>query len=284
VKKSLLVFSALAIATSGAALADGIASPTTGQVIFSDDVMLLGSYDAAASVQWAFRRYDGGTCAAGAGLVNNIAGNVDGMADTYDLDNGQFEAMLDLTGLSAGTYCAVLNFTSAGGPRYMQTFYVVDQYAKVSGRVDDPFITDSKGRKAPVYTFSGVLGLAGSAGTVGSVTVNYKQLGDVCEFTGGTLSFPANGKAYYANSTRTCSSGLTGTADLAIYDNMWPSDPLTAFCRNATGRGCLGVSDSGGVLTAPYRLSESLADGEGATGTYQYYSADIDAGNGIVVH
>jgi len=207
VKRSLLVLGmVLALALTSMANAEpdypdpAITSPAAGEVIYENTLNLAGVDSDAQdnNVQWAVRSE---TCAIATGTV---AGNVDGFDDDFAWEGGYFTAtLLDISGLDAGEYCFVLNTTQgeAAGSRLTQEFYIVDEYAKVGGNVDNAdylintFENDLKelrGRQLS-HAFEGVVGNAGSAGTVGSITVNYRQLDEYKVFVGDSLSLSAAG-------------------------------------------------------------------------------------------
>jgi hypothetical protein len=149
-------------------------------------------------------------------------------------------------------------------------------YAKVSGRIDDP--AAGTGRGAPLVTFSGQAGKTVSGAVVGSVDVLYKNFNGLvetsCTFTPTATSdikVEADLKVNLIDFENSCD----GTKQrVTIYDKNWDG---SAYCLNANGRGCIGVD---GGLSYPYRISEGLASGNVGPADY---SADIDAGNGIVI-
>lgn len=179
------------IATTALADEAQISAPSANQVINENTLELFGMDPAATGVQWAVRL---GTCDANTGTV---AGNVDGYATPFNFDEGNFSSTLDITSWYAGQYCFVLN---TGVNRLTQWFYIVDGYAKISGTIFFSPVSDVRpsalagelltlGGRSPSHTFKGLVGNAGAAGTVGSIEVNYRELGVTCEFIPSSLSF-----------------------------------------------------------------------------------------------
>jgi hypothetical protein len=191
---SITALAVAAVGFSGLALAEdpvvAIFSPESGQVTYENSLLLSGADTTSVdnSARWALRQ---GTCAASTGTV---AGNVDGYNDPFDWGNGYFAAELDAAGFSAGEYCFVLNTTAgpAAGHRQTQVFYIVDEYAKAGGTI---YLPDEFGvlppGNSPTDTVEGVVGQAGAAGVVGSITINYRQVGTYVTYEAKTLSFRA---------------------------------------------------------------------------------------------
>ena len=199
-RKSLLAMAmviALALGMMAPAMADGhseITSPTAGEVIYENTLVLEGHDVAAAdnNALWAVR-YD--TCDRETGTQ---AGNVDGFESDFDWAEGDFKATVDITTWNAGKYCFVLNTAQgeADGSRLTQWFYIVDEYAKVGGNLDNAdYLTEyheelelKELRGAQLsHAFSGVVGNIGDE-TVGSITVNYRQLDEYKTFEGAELT------------------------------------------------------------------------------------------------
>jgi hypothetical protein len=191
---SITAFAVFALGFSSAGFSAGISAPTDGEIIFQNTLELSALDETATQSLWAVRF---NTCAANTGTV---AGNVDGFSDPFNFDAGYFEAEVDISGLDAGRYCFVFN---SGTNRYTQWFYIVDEYAKVSGTIKfDPATPpgdirpgapfDPMPGNSPTHAFSGFVGNAGVAGTVGSIDVNYRELGETCSFTATSLSLDDN--------------------------------------------------------------------------------------------
>jgi hypothetical protein len=105
-----------------------ILSPSSGEVVsglVSFDAV-LDDKDGNDNVQWAVRK---GTCDAG---KNTIFGNVDGLHDAYDWEDGAtFHAETDVSEWEDGNYCFIFNPTESSGDtpiRETQEF-VVDNTA-----------------------------------------------------------------------------------------------------------------------------------------------------------
>jgi hypothetical protein len=175
-------------------------------------------------------------------------------------------------------------FDKGGADGYAANDYVqlecdpLTVYAKVSGRIDDPSVTN--GRGAPLVTFNGQVGKTASGEVFGSIDVLYKNFNGLvdesCTFTpatGSDIEVSGGGSKVVLRKFLNSCDGLVVDRFAAIYDKSWNG---AAFCGNATGRGCFGVD---GGLTYKYRIDPTLFGGVGP----QNYSVDIDAGNGIVI-
>lgn len=81
-----------------------IISPEQGETI-QGALDLLANYtgDPEDDVFWAVRS---GTCAA---ETNTVLGNVDGLSNDYDWENGEFSASFDVTSFESGDYCFIFN-------------------------------------------------------------------------------------------------------------------------------------------------------------------------------
>lgn len=169
----------------------GIEAPKMGEVVYQNSLELNAFDETAAgnSARWALRQ---GTCAASTGTV---AGNVDGYADQFDWNDGEFSADVDASSLLGGEYCFVLNTQqgSAAGNRLTQVFYIVDDYAKVGGTIhlDDDRGDGPPRGASPTDTVEGVVGMAGVVGVVGAISVNYRQSGIHKTYDASQLSFRA---------------------------------------------------------------------------------------------
>lgn len=121
-------------------------------------------------------------------------------------EDGFFEASVDLQGLEAGEYCFVFNTeleNPEDGDRVVQYFYIVDEYAKVGGTIG---IGKAGPGNSPTHSFDGVVGNAGSAGTVGSITVNDREGEGYCTLLPTSLNILASAAGgeralMYVNST-----------------------------------------------------------------------------------
>ncbi|MEJ2513680.1 MAG: hypothetical protein P8102_00460, partial [Gammaproteobacteria bacterium] len=190
-RTSIALIAASTLGVCGNALAAEILSPFADQVIYEDSLALLAEDQDAQdnTARWAVRF---GSCDA-IGGANNVAGNVSGVDDPFTWTGGTFTAELDISGWDSGLYCFVLNTTEgpAAGSRLTQYFYIVDEYAKVGGTI---YLEDNEGDtmpgKSPTDTVDGVVGRIGSM-VVGSITVNYRQLGEYRTYEAKSMSFRA---------------------------------------------------------------------------------------------
>lgn len=199
---TITALAGVAVGFSGVVSADEpvteIFSPAPSQVVY-ENLLELDAADTSAqsgtefdpiwnNVQWAIRQ---STCARSTGTV---AGNVDGFSNGFSWEDGFFSAEIDATGFLAGEYCFVLNTTqgAAAGNRQTQIFYIVDEYAKAGGTI---YLPDEGGilppGNSPTDTVEGVVGIAGDAGVVGSITVNYRQVGTYVTYEAENLGFRA---------------------------------------------------------------------------------------------
>jgi len=206
-KRTLLVLGmVLALAMTAMASADvvdpdpGITSPTAGEVIYENTLELRASEPAAdedVEVAWAVRSaVNNPTCGTS---QDDLAGWRGPQADAASWADGDFSADIDVSTWDAGEYCFAFNPHPYGEFRDTVFFYIVDEYAKVGGNVDnadyliDNFSIDLKelrGRQLS-HAFEGVVGNAGSEGTVGSITVNYRQLDEYVTFYADNLKLSA---------------------------------------------------------------------------------------------
>jgi hypothetical protein len=232
---SITALAVAAVGFSGVGLANdptptSITSPDPGALIYGEMIELAGVVDASATlnnifqntgdVAWAVRQR--GDLLADAGCnaptgVAIVAGNVEGFEDYASLDAGIFSADVDATGLTAGLYCFALNFPGVG--RAFVDFYIVDEYAKVSGGFRFGEYTNVSGN-SPTHTFDGYVADAGAPVLLGAFHVNYRQLGVTCTFTPGATSYiqildtinadhPAGVRAVVWNLDGSCSNGWT---------------------------------------------------------------------------
>jgi hypothetical protein len=166
-------------------------------------------------------------------------------------------AELDISELSAGEYCFVFNTELANpdnGVRLVQWFYIVDDYVKIGGNIDNAdYLTEDhddldlkalRGRGQLSHAFSGVVGDAGSAGIVGSISVNYRQLNETKVYDAVGLSFRAAG-------------GIDVTDPMAVAD-ITTSDGgtilvLTSGASDDHPRGAIIVRPEGDAGTGPRR-------------------------------
>ncbi len=190
-RSSIALIAASTLGICGNAMAAEIFSPYADQVIYENSLALMAEDLGAAdnNARWAVRS---GSCDA-IGGANNVAGNVSGVDDPFTWQDGVFTADLDISEWESGQYCFVLNTTqgTAAGSRLTQYFYIVDEYAKVGGTI---YLLDNEGDtmpgKSPTDTVDGVVGKIGSM-VVGSITVNYRQLGEYRTYEARSMSFRA---------------------------------------------------------------------------------------------
>jgi len=146
---------------------------------------------------WAVRK---DTCAADD--TKNVVGDtatdvfVPGPGELKSFDAGVFSAVIDISNVEAGRYCFIFNPTDRPGERATQWFYIVDEYAKVSGRIifdpvsgtrpDGPFLPMPG--NSPTHTFDGLVGKAGPIGILGSIEINYRELPETCVLTPTNLT------------------------------------------------------------------------------------------------
>lgn len=248
---------ALGVMAPAAAAEPTISAPSAGEVVYWNTLDLAGSdVDAADNtVQWAVRA---GTCAANTGTV---AGNVDGFADAYDWDLGYFTATLDISAWDAGEYCFVLNTTSgtATGARQTQLFYVVDEYAKIGGTLY--YMGEMEKGSSPTHALDGVVGDAGAAGIVGSVTVNYRELGETVTYWADSLSFRAASGIGATDPMAVADIGTTTGATILVLD----ADASADFPR-----GAIIVRAEGSPSTSVYEIDAT----PGTTGADSWVSMD----------
>jgi hypothetical protein len=201
----LLMIPTTAVADSHAA----ITSPSADEIIYQNTLDLAAHHDdtEAEGVTWAVRKSlssEDPTCLASADVVGNVRGNDDSYSWIHDAENdtGEFSASFDISSWAAGQYCFVVSSLDGDPDRMVQWFYIVDEYVKVGGNIDNAdYLTENhadldlkelRGRGQLSHAFSGVVGNAGGAGIVGSISVNYRQLDETCTFTAESLSFDNN--------------------------------------------------------------------------------------------
>lgn len=232
---SLITIPALCLALSGPAGAGtpdpGIVSPDSGEVVYQNTLELRGIDTAARDndARWAVRD---GTCAGGIGAV---AGNVDGFSDAFLWDSGHFSASVDISMLPAGEYCFVLN-TRQGpeeGSRLTRNFFVVDDFAKVGGTIG----MGELGRgNSPTHALDGVVGDADALGAVGSITVNYRELGETRTYEADSLSFRAAPGIGVSDGMAVATIGTTGGATILVLDrDASPDFPRGAIIVRKNG-------------------------------------------------
>lgn len=97
-----------------------ITSPTSGEVIYTDQTLELRAHDANAyDAQWAVRD---ATCEANAGA--NVVSNTN-RNDPYSFVDGHFSADFDISAWSPGDYCFVFNTENRGGNDRLLVWFVV---------------------------------------------------------------------------------------------------------------------------------------------------------------
>lgn len=249
---SLFIGLAFLLAAPGKALAEtpdpGILSPESGEVVYQNSLGLMGVDSAAPdnSPRWAVRD---GTCAGGTGTV---AGNVDGFNDDFDWDAGVFSASVDISMLPAGEYCFVLNtrLGPAEGSRLTQTFFIVDEFAKVGGTIGMGELGQGN---SPTHALDGVVGNAGALGIVGAITVNYRELGEFVTYEADSLSFRSAAGIGVSDPMAVADIGTASGARILVLD------------RGASGdfpRGAIVLRKNGAPSVNPYEIDGS----EGSTG------------------
>lgn len=195
---------AIALALTAPAMADShaaIDAPGPDELI-TNNTLELAAHDTTADtgdVNWAVR--DG--CAPGVG-TNFVGGgpNVDVDEEhARDWEEGNFSATIDITDWDAGAYCFIFNPTETD-TRLTQEFFVVDDHVKVGGTI--AMGEDGRGN-SPTHAVEGLVGDAGAAGIVGSITVNYRELGEQVTYEADALSFRA-------------ASGVGATDPMAVAD------------------------------------------------------------------
>lgn len=165
-----------------------IESPSFDELIY-DNMIELSAYDTGAvenAANWAVR--EGTTCDVG---TTNVAGNVGGFDDAFTWMDGKFAAWFDATGLPGGEYCFVLNTTvgAADGSRLVQPFILLDKYVKVGGTLN---MGGLKGKgNSPTHALDGFVGLVVGSDVYGSITVNYRELGEYITYEAEDLTFRA---------------------------------------------------------------------------------------------
>ena len=288
---SLIAAAIAAVGFSAAAAAEEaeIFAPMPDEKVFSNTLGLVAvdPNAPANSVQWAVRVNNEG-CSAGASNIYNIFGNVDGMDDPYEWTGGTFGSTLDISGLEAGEYCFVFNTTAgpAAGVRLVQDFYIVDTYAKVSGGFRLPNAT-VKGN-SPSYTFDGYIADAGDAGFLGSIFVNYREIGVTCSFGPGDTTFieilppgvpdhPVGTRAILNNLLGQCSDGAsTSNARFFILEKDSVLGNRTGGEEDAP-RGAVVVRWTGAPST---NNALEIDATPGSTGVNSWYI--LERGNGVV--
>jgi hypothetical protein len=152
------------------------------------------------------------------------------MVPLNDLNSSSemFKAMFDVESID-GTYVACVRGADDAyafnnvSPRSCVEFKAYDQYAKIEGNF--------KVGKHPVRTYSGWVARSGEE-VLGSITVNYKNLGTACTFRpgareAGDWSLVNDDHLALGNWDRRCSNGteLLSDNDFYLFDNAaWPSN------------------------------------------------------------
>ena len=234
-KKSFIVYLLLSIVVSAfasVAIAQdaAIEAPADSEVVYTNMIELIG-YDTTAvenNARWAVRQ---GTCAAG---TNTVAGNVDGYSNDFTWIGGEFYSMFDATNLPGGEYCFILNTQqgAAQGNRLTQVFYIVDEYVKAGGTICMGCL--GKGN-SPTHSIEGVVGKVG--GTVyGSITVNYRELGEYITYDAASLTFRAANGIGVSDPTAVGVTISTGGANIFVLDRDASEDfPRGAIVLRAEG-------------------------------------------------
>lgn len=182
---------AMALALTAPAMADShaaIDSPGPGELVTTNTLELVAHDDTATTgdVDWAVRDgcAPGGTNFAGGGPRVDV---VEEHPRTWD--EGDFSATIDITDWDAGAYCFIFNPTETD-TRLTQEFFVVDDHVKVGGTI--AMGEDGRGN-SPTHAVEGLVGDAGAAGIVGSITVNYRELDEQVTYEAASLDFRAAG-------------------------------------------------------------------------------------------
>ena len=180
-----------------------VLSPMSGEVVYQNTLSLMVEDLSENDVAWAVRPFTE--------LCNNfsetLAGNVNvNNPNDYEWDGEKFNAEVDIETWDAGKYCFAFNTRDTGaasGSRLIQYFYIVDEYAKVGGTIG---MGDAGPGNSATHSFDGVVGNAGSAGTVGSITVNDREGEGYCTLIPTSLNILASAAGgeralMYVNST-----------------------------------------------------------------------------------
>lgn len=224
----LMAIIAMTLSTMPMAIASGhaeITSPTAGEVIYQNTLNLEASDPNVAvdgtAVHWAVVTDQPG----GPECTGDIHANRN--SHQYTWENGEFSAEVDLSGLAAGEYCFVFNtlLENSAGERLVHWFYIVDDYAKVGGVVDTG--GDAKGNGT--HSMEGVVGDAGTAGIVGSIAVNYRNLSETVIYEAVSIGLePASGVTGHSDIAKAVIYTADGT-QIQVLD----SDATDAFPRGA---------------------------------------------------
>ena len=206
-----------------------ITSPTAGEVIYENTLYLEASDPnvleaGPQDVHWAVVTETEANPMPCTGTIHFNRNNT-----PYTFEGGEFRAEVDLTGLTGGEYCFVFNTeleNPADGARIWNYFYIVDEYAKVGGNVDNAdYLIESFGSlglkelrgNQLSHAFEGVVGNAGSK-TVGSITVNYRQLDKYVTFYGQSLTLSAAGGIDVDDSTARAAVMAVGGSEIILLD------------------------------------------------------------------
>lgn len=197
-----LLVGALAASTLAAHVGDGaaITGPSPDDIVIEDSITLT-AYDAtdvlgegSDLVNWALRPdCDAGTFDLVAGGGPNV-GRDDPSSYGAGDDGATFTATVDLSDVAPGAYCFVFNPVDTD-TRLAASFFIVDDYVDLGGNVVlDGAESGNQGRPGFTHAFGGLVADAGDAGIVGSITVNYRGLGESVTYEATELTLSsANG-------------------------------------------------------------------------------------------
>ena len=247
-----------------------ITSPTAGEVVYENSLTLTANDPnienaTANDVHWALvaeTDNDPRPC------TGDIKFNRVNHPYTFSED-GYFEAKVDLQDLEAGEYCFVFNTELENpddGERVVHYFYIVDEYTKVGGNIDNAdYLVDNhsdanlsvlRGRGQLSHAFSGVVGNAGDAGIVGSVTVNYRQLKESVTYEAESLSFRAADGIGAGNANAVAEIGTEDGGIILVLDSNSSAD---------YPRGAIIVRPDGDPGTGLYEIDDTPGTGGAAS-------------------
>jgi len=272
---SALTESDVTIQSENSALASeaevaAISSPEMGQVVYENTLYLTAFHNETDvdDVTWAVRLSSSESdaeCLANTDVVGNVRGNDNDYE--WDSDAGTFSANFDISDWEPGQYCFVVSSLEEEPTRLVQWFYIVDEYAKVGGNIDfaDYLIYNHeeidlkalRGRGQLSHAFSGVVGNAGDAGTVGSITVNYRQLGENCTFVPSSMVLDDDAPGIVGTNQELRAVIQTDVEGCSL------SGPTTFFAldRDANtpwDRGAVVVRPGGSTDASPYLIDGSV--------------------------
>ena len=284
---SITALAVAAVGFSGVALGDAeIISPSMDQLVYENFLTLEALDEESVArllnpadvqreprdwVGWAVRR---GTCD---GDANNVVGDTNagvfnpGNGEAKSFEDGYFSATIDISNVTAGLYCFIFAPLDTGN-RVTQWFYVVDDYAKVSGTIG--MGEQGKGY-SPTHAFEGVIGNAGAYGAVGSIAINYRVLGTSCTFTPGAFATSGSDPGIALNGLRGNATGLTGictNGDTSYSANIFLLDRDAESNRDAP-RGAIVVRWNGDPSINDYEIDGT----PGTTGVDSWIS--LERGN-----